>query len=337
MKSNFRADTPGTFHHVISRSVDGMRIFSKIWAKNYFIYRLEKLVKEKHLKIHAWVLMSNHFHLLVEPMNSNLSSSMQKLLTGFAMYYNTKSDRKGHLFQSRFRSILIEKETYLLELVRYIHLNPLKAGIVKDLNELNHYYPSGHAHITGVCNYPWQDTDLVKSEFIGGRKSWVSNYMNFLKDGVSIENANMDCGLYYINRDGLKSIEDEKEMTHKRSVRITGSKEFSKKIYKELYDTRKLKIRNRSEEHTDIENVIHAASEQSKIPINILRKSGGPRRATWVRRIIVKILMQEYGVSQADTARYMRLSETAVCNFNNDVLDATSLNLKIAIKQSIKV
>ncbi|MCD4848213.1 MAG: transposase [Candidatus Aegiribacteria sp.] len=337
MKTTFRVDEPGTFHHVISRAIDGKNIFSLPENQKDFISRLEKLAKQEHLKVYAWVLMSNHFHLLVEPVNISLSRSMQKLLTGFAMHYNKKSDRQGHVFQGRFRSILVEKESYFLELVRYIHLNPLRAGMVKDLNELNHYYSSGHVHITGVCNYPWQETDLLESEFSIRGNTWISGYLDFLSDGFNSNIKDMDIGSYFINREGLKAAECEKDAPQKRSVRISGSIEFARKIYKQLYDIRKMKIRNRNKEHRNIEAIIHAASEISRIPISTLRKPRGPRKATRIRRIIVKLLINEIGISQADTGRYLGLSDTAVSHLYKDTLDPQSLIVENAIKQSIEV
>ena len=336
MRSNYRADEPGTFHHVMSRSMDGRDVFSDVKNQQYFISRLKLLIEKEDLKIHAWVLMSNHFHLLVEPVGASLSESMQKLLTGFAMYFNKKNDRRGHVFQGRFRSILIEKEEYLLELVRYIHLNPLRAGIVKDMNELNHYYPNGHVHITGVCCFPWQETELLESEFSGGRKTWISNYIDYLSDGIHIDTGKMDRGSYIINREGLKAAENWNDKVQKRSVRISGSEEFAKKIYKKLYDVRKMKIRNRMEEHRSIESVIHAASVISGIPTNILRKARGPRKSSRIRRIIVKILMNDLGISQADTARYLGISSSVVSRLHKRILDPSSLILEKAIKAHIK-
>lgn len=335
MRSNFRVDDPGTFHHVMSRSMDGRDVFSDVKNQQYFISRLKLLIEKEDLKIHAWVLMSNHFHLLVEPVGASLSESMQKLLTGFAMYFNKKNDRRGHVFQGRFRSILVEKEEYLLELVRYIHLNPLRAGIVKDINELNHYYPSGHVHVTGVCCYPWQETELLESEFSGGRKTWISNYLDYLSDGIELDSPEMDRGSYIINREGLIAAENWNDKVHKRSVRISGSIEYARKIYKQLYDVRAMKIRNRREEHRSIESVIHAASAISGIPISTLRKPRGPRKSSRIRRIIVKILMNDLGISQADTARYLGLSSSVVSRLHKRILDPSLLIIEKAIKTHI--
>lgn len=334
MKTTFRIDEPGSFHHVLSRAIDGRDIFSLPDNQKDFICRLERLVEKEHLKIHAWVLMSNHFHLLAEPCKSSLSKCMQILLTGFAMYFNKRSERQGHVFQSRFKSILVEKEAYLLELVRYIHLNPLRAGVIKNLANLDKYISSGHVHITGVCNYPWQDTELLESEFSGGDQSWISNYMNFLSDGSHCDKSALSNGTYVIDRKGLTEVENDRITIPPRSVRIAGSKEYAKTIYRALYGVRKIKIRNRSHEHKEIEKVILTASEISGISIDILRKSGGTRTATRVRRILAKILVNVYGLQQADAARYLGISEPSVSRFLNERLDPSSIILMKSIKRS---
>ncbi len=97
-----------------------------------FLDRLKKLCESEALSIYAWALMSNHFHLLVRTGNIPLSKTMRRLLTGYVVNYNRRYKRYGHLFQNRYKSILCEEDPYLLELTRYIHLNPLRGGIVKD-------------------------------------------------------------------------------------------------------------------------------------------------------------------------------------------------------------
>ena len=128
-----RLDAPGTLHHVIGRGIDGIKIFRNRKDREDFLERLADLCRANALSVYAWALMSNHFHLLLRTGNQLLSKSMRKLLTGYVVNYNRRHKRYGHLFQNRYKSIICEDDPYLLELARYIHLNPERARIVKNL------------------------------------------------------------------------------------------------------------------------------------------------------------------------------------------------------------
>ena len=144
-----RLDTPGALHHVIGRGIAGIDIFSDVKDREDFLVRIKDLCDKKAFSIYAWALMSNHFHLLVRTGNMSLSDSMRKLLTGYVVNYNRRHKRYGYLFQNRYKSILCEDDPYLLELTRYIHLNPLRAGIIKSVNVLRRYKWCGHSVIMG--------------------------------------------------------------------------------------------------------------------------------------------------------------------------------------------
>ena len=131
-----RLDAPGILHHVIGRGIEGTKIFRKQGDREDFLDRIAKLCEAKSLIVYAWALLETHFHLLVRTGNQSLSHSMRKLLTGYVVNFNRRHKRYGHLFQNRYKSILCEEDPYLLELARYIHLNPLRARIVKNWEEL---------------------------------------------------------------------------------------------------------------------------------------------------------------------------------------------------------
>jgi REP element-mobilizing transposase RayT len=101
----------------------------------------------------AWAIMTNHAHLLLRPQRTKLALFMRRLLTGYAVSFNLRHHRSGHLFQNRYKSIVCEEEPYLLELVRYIHLNPVRAGLVEGMHELDRYEWSGHSVLIGSKNY----------------------------------------------------------------------------------------------------------------------------------------------------------------------------------------
>ena len=143
MPRKSRIDAPGAMHHIIVRGIDRQKLFKNDEDRNNFLSRLGVILTETKTDCYAWALIPNHFHLLLRTGNVSISKVMRRLLTGYAGWYNRRHGRYGHLFQNRYKSILCQEDAYLLELVRYIHLNPLRAKVVPDLNTLDGYPYSG--------------------------------------------------------------------------------------------------------------------------------------------------------------------------------------------------
>jgi len=185
MPRQARLDAPGTLHHIMGRGIEGTKIFRNRVDREDFIDRLGKLCRAGHIRVYAWALMPNHFHILVRTEDRPISHGMRKLLTGYAVNFNKRHKRFGHLFQNRYKSIVCEDDPYLLELTRYIHLNPLRAGLVKSLEELKSYPWSGHSHLIGTFPDEWQDTETVLSYWCPNRRRAVKMYELFIAEGVT--------------------------------------------------------------------------------------------------------------------------------------------------------
>jgi len=132
----------------------------------------------------AWTLMSNHYHLLVRVGSDPLAKLMAPLLGGYASSYNRRHNRCGYVFQNRYKSILCDADNYLLELVRYIHLNPLRAGIVANLKSLDFYPWTGHAGLMGKKQQVWQSVNEVMVFFGDDPCKAREMYRNFVSDGI---------------------------------------------------------------------------------------------------------------------------------------------------------
>jgi REP element-mobilizing transposase RayT len=156
MPRGARLDAPGTLHHVMVRGIEGMAIVQDDADRQRFVDRLGLVAGATGTTVYAWSLMSNHAHLLLRSGASGLSTFMRKLLTGYATTYNRRHRRHGHLFQNRYKSIVCEEEPYFLRLVSYIHLNPLRAGLVGSMEELDRYPWSGHAVLLNRIRHEWQ-------------------------------------------------------------------------------------------------------------------------------------------------------------------------------------
>lgn len=154
-----RLHAPGLFYHVFARGNNREPIFFEEDNYQRFLANLERFRTSLDYEIYAYCLLPNHFHLLLQVNKINLSKIMQILMTAYTMHINKKYNRVGHIFQGRFQSIIVEKETYLLQVHRYIHLNPFKAGLVDDLK----MYPwsSYKQYFTEGNGLPKIDTSLI--------------------------------------------------------------------------------------------------------------------------------------------------------------------------------
>ncbi len=184
MPRKTRIDAPDAVHHVIGRGIGRARIFLSDYDRNNFLDRLGAILGETKTSCYAWALIPNHFHLLLKTGCTHLSSVMRRLLTGYAVAFNLRHHRRGHLFQNRYKSILCEEDPYLLELVRYIHLNPLRARLVEDYEELCRYPYGGHSVVLGQARKGWQDTDHVLALFARNRATARHGYRQFVEKGI---------------------------------------------------------------------------------------------------------------------------------------------------------
>jgi REP element-mobilizing transposase RayT len=168
----------------MARGIEHRRIFRTDADREDFVERLGALASAGFVTVYAWVLLPNHLHLLLRSGTRPLARIMRSLLTGYAGTFNRRHRRKGHLFQNRYKSIVVEEEPYFLELVRYLHLNPLRAGIVPDLDALAHYPWSGHTVLLGQSSVRWQDTRQVLGRFSARPGPAREAYRAFVVDGA---------------------------------------------------------------------------------------------------------------------------------------------------------
>ena len=179
MSRPLRVEYPGAFYHVMNRAIGGAQIFADKRESERFLDNLSKSVERFALVIHAFCLMPTHYHLLVQINEANLSSSIQWLNVSYAAYFNKKHERKGHLFQGRFKAILVDGDEYIKELSRYIHLNPVRAGMV----EKPYQYPwSSYSYFIGRSKSPdWLNTDWTLGSFAENKKAAEQIYREFVE------------------------------------------------------------------------------------------------------------------------------------------------------------
>jgi len=145
-----RFDAPGVIHHVIQRGVERRTTFVDDADRHDYLRRLDEILPEERVRCLAWVLMSNHVHLLLQTGDRPLAHAMQRLGTGYSLYFNRRHDRVGHLVQNRYRSRPARDDADAMGLIRYVHRNPLRAQLVDSLDQLARYPWCGHGALLGV-------------------------------------------------------------------------------------------------------------------------------------------------------------------------------------------
>lgn len=182
MARPLRIEYEGATYHVLSRGNEKKDIFTTNKDREKFLEYVENAHKKLGLIVHSYSLMNNHYHFLLETPLANLSRCMQLINSSYTAYFNTKKRRVGHLFQGRYKAILLQKESYLLELSRYIHLNPVKAKLT-DQPE-NYPWSSYRYYCNKNCPKPsFLETSFVLDFFNGN----VSKYRKFVEEGIKTD------------------------------------------------------------------------------------------------------------------------------------------------------
>ena len=182
MSRPLRVLYPGALYHITARGNEKKEIFRSDADRSVFLAILAQAVERYRLILHAYVLMNNHYHLLLETQESNLPLAIRHLNGIYTGYFNRTHRRVGHLFQGRYKAILIEKESYLLELSRYIHLNPIR---VKKSVRLGSYRWSSYLDYIGKRRAPkWLTTEGALSRFGENRRRAERAYQIFVEEGM---------------------------------------------------------------------------------------------------------------------------------------------------------
>ena len=266
-----RVFASGLLYHVIVRGNQRRMTFRSDQDYNAYRERLEKYRAKFRVKIYAYCLMPNHVHLLLESGATPLSKFMQGLQQSYTQYFNRRYRKVGHLFQGRYKAIICDKDKYLLALVRYIHLNPVRAGLAKR--------PEGYSH-SGHGSYLISGTPKVIEakpilHLLGGKK----RYERFVLEGMS-ERHNEE---YY-------AVEDQ---------RFLGDEEFGAEIGREVGEIKERAAKG------PIEQAFKTIARQVGVAPDVLRGADRRWEITKKRTDAVGRLIREYGYRVGEVARYL--------------------------------
>lgn len=309
-----RLDAPGTLHHVMGRGIDRTKIFRTNTDREDFLERVAELCQGGSLIVYAWALMSNHFHLLMRTGNQPISKSMRKILTGYVINFNKRHKRHGYLFQNRYKSIVCEDDPYLLELTRYIHLNPFRVGIIKDLSMLRRYPWTGHSVLMGEVKRGWQDTDAVLSYFGRTKKDAIVGYESFVEDGILhgrrpdlvggglIRSMGGWFQVLSLRRKGIRVASDE---------RVLGSSDFVQALLSEAGERERETLRL-SVRVTDLTSLAREITRGEGVSETELRSGSRRKKISRARRLFCQVAVGKMGYPGAEVARFLGVSTSAV-------------------------
>jgi putative transposase len=185
MARPLRIEFPGALYHVTARGNGGQAVFLDDADREGLLAALAEVVERLRWLCHGYCLMGNHYHLLIETPEPNLSHGMRQLATLYAQRFNRRYDRSGHVFQGRFKAILVQRESHWLELCRYVVLNPVRAGIARSAER---YAWSSYRATAGLSGRPaWLRTDWVLAQFGKRRSEAAQRYREFVREGIGAE------------------------------------------------------------------------------------------------------------------------------------------------------
>ena len=314
MPRKSRIDAPGALHHIIARGIERSEIFRDNTDRNNFLDRFGGIIKETNTRCFAWALIPNHFHLLLKTGNVPIVTVMRRLLTGYAVSYNRRHHRSGHLFQNRYKSILCQEDAYLLELVRYIHLNPARAKLVKDISALDTYAFSGHSAIMGKVNRDWQDIEWLLKLFDG--RLWIARrrYRAYVNKGISEGRRSDLIGGGLIRSSGGWAAVKEKrraKIFDKSDERILGDGDFVEKVLSESQEQMEKKYRLVSEDY-DLDKLASKVCDVIELERLNIWASGKERKLVEARSLLCYWAVRDLGITMAELSRRLKLSLSGI-------------------------
>lgn len=190
MTRQLRLEFPGALYHVTSRGNARAPIFYSHRDRRTWMTFLAFSCERFNLVIHAYCQMDNHYHLMVETPDGNLGRAMKHLNGRYSSYFNKVHARPGHLFQGRYKAILVERENYLLELARYVVLNPVRAGLAEHPRDW--FWSSYHATVQPDIAPAWLNTDWLLTQFAETVEAAIPAYKRFVLNGVGAASPLLD-------------------------------------------------------------------------------------------------------------------------------------------------
>jgi REP element-mobilizing transposase RayT len=289
----------------MSRCLDHYSLFSDDADREYFLSLLETCLQRTNTRCYAWVLLSNHYHLVIRSSDHELWEIMKPLNMRYAHYHQKKTNRRGPLFMDRFKSIVTQDQNYVQELVRYVHLNPVRAGVCDNLGELENYSWSGHSVLMGKCNRKFQDTATVLGRFGADTESARLEYCRFLSSGLEAS-TDEDILLSLVRKSNACS-----ESGRKTSCWVIGDHAFVRSAL-ESSEAWRLRISRFEKEGGSLDCIAEKISSVFTIEKKMLHNRHRGGEASFARKAFSYVAARHYRAPVRLIAEYLGVSAGAV-------------------------
>lgn len=314
MPRKARIDAPGALHHVIVRGIERGKIFRSDYDRKNLLNRLGKLIPETQTDCFAWALIPNHVHLLLRTGSIPVSVLMSRLLTGYAVWFNKKYRRHGQLFQNRYKSILCQEDPYLKELVRYIHLNPLRAGLVEDMKRLDKHPWCGHSVLMNKTKQAWQNVDYVYGLFSEKKRLARTMYRVFVEKGIlDGKRPDLTGGGLLRSTGGWTVLKGLRKVgiRVKGDERILGDSDFVENVLKSAEEDLEQKYDLKAKGY-DFDRVARRVAEAMAMDIEQVTAFGKSPQTVKARSLLCFWAHRKLGMTTIEIGRRLNISQSAV-------------------------
>jgi len=311
MPRSARLDAPGVTHHVIIRGMERRNIFRTNFDRQDFLKRLGKLLEQTRTTCYAWALLPNHAHFLLRTGPVPLATVMRRLLTGYVVSFNRRYHRHGCLFRNRYKSIACQEEAYLKELVRFIHLNPVRAGMVTSLAKLGTYPYCGHSALMGKRERAWQDLDCVLGYFGARVEGARRAYLSYVKAGIRQgHREDLIVGGLIRSLGGwteVKSLRSGGKYHLKSDERILGDSDFAEEVLSRAdgHYSRQAELRRRG---YNLQRIAKRVARVLEIDETAIFRRGRQQDRVRARDLFCFWAVRELGISLTEVARSVRMT-----------------------------
>jgi putative transposase len=295
------------------RGIEQRTIFRDNEDHEDLLTRLGIVLEETGTSCCAWALIPNHFHMVLRTGNGSISTVMRRLLTGYATSFNNRHKRHGKLFQNRYKSILCQEDTYFLELIAYIHLNPIRAKLVDTLEQLDSYEWAGHSVILGYRTRVWQDTDAVLALFGKDKEAARRRYREFVRLRIRRgRRPELTGGGLIRSMGSWEEVKQHKKTERLQSdERILGDSQFVEDVLKKAQE--KLKSESPlAARGYDLKKVAERVADLTGLRTDDLFKKGRQKDLVLGRSVLCYWAVRILGMSTTEVARRLGLTQPAV-------------------------
>jgi REP element-mobilizing transposase RayT len=267
----------------MARGNNKQAIFHSPKDYNSFLSMLRVTKQRYHFKLYAYALMPNHIHLFLEVGQKPSARIMQSLLTSYAQYFNREYERTGHLFQGRYKAVLCEKDSYAMWLLRYIHLNPIRANIAKELNQ---WKWTSHGEYCGKTKKDLIDNGVV-AELFGSGSTGASNYMAYISEGMA------------------QASKYDESLHPSEAAPFLGSDSFKEEMERNLHQPHEKNRKN-------LREIITEEIKGSGVHIDAVFGKSRKTEISTIRKSVIKKAIMEYGYIASELAKQLNCSEAYI-------------------------